>query len=534
MFSFNMRRPSSIFWPLSLAGMVIAIGMTKIANFDIWWHLKTGEVISLWHQIPRFDIFSWTAAGNPWMNHEWLFQVLAWNIYNNIGLAVFTVLKLFVTIGIAAAIFKTINILTNSRCAALWGTVISLLAIADRIMARPFLFTLLFLAIFLMQLIRYSAGQKKYLWDLPIITLVWINLHGGGILAPQIVLAFAAGESLQAILGKWFHSEVPDPLDRGRRRHIWLAAALCLTACTINPYGIETLTFPLTHIHMHSILAFTQEWLPALDPRLDDITSQIIFRVILVLTPISYIVGRRSVRLSHLMLTILSGLLIMNGKRFTPYFVLINLPLIFFNFRETAKRVPLTPGAENLRAWGHIFTVMMISFLVLKCGVPATIRGGHIGQLGTGTTGKFAPVEMIEFLDRNRIGGKIFNEMGLGGYLIFSRWPDERVFIDGRTPAYGDNFFTAYTDALRNSRNFEDLDREYEFDCLVFKGDQVWNLRYFHKFLWENPAWRLVYAKSDGFVYLRNKPEFRDMIKRLGLRTNPLMEEMIKDGMTYN
>lgn len=524
------HQPSSIFWPLSLAGLVIAIGATKIANFDIWWHLKTGEVITQTMRIPRFDIFSYTATGNPWMNHEWLFQVLAWNIYDPFGLAAFTLFKLLGTIGIAIVTFKNFDILTRSKSAALWGTAIVLIAIADRVMARPFLITLFLIALFFLQLNRFLSGRRRLLWELPLLTVLWINLHAGGLLSPQIVVAFAIGESLQSIVVEKFGWTAPAPLCRESRRHLWLIGLLCIAACAITPHGIQTFTFPFTHMKMDNIMSFTQEWLPVWDPRLDGIVSQIIFRAILVLMPISYIIGRRTVRLSHLMLSIVTALLIMKGKRFTPDFIVINLPLIFFNFREAARRVPLTPGAENLRRWGSVLTIAMLSALLLREGIPATVHGGTAGQLGIGTTSTFAPVQMVEFLDENDIHGNVFNEMGLGSYLLFKRWPSDAVFIDGRTPVYGDDFFEEYTNSLRNSRSFEEFDQRYKFDYLLFNSYQAWNLRHMHVYFWQNPAWRLVFAGCSGFIYLRDIPRFREKIRYLELKENPLIEEMKRQG----
>ena len=526
---FRNNPPSKLLRYASLLGLILAVGATRLANFDIWWHLKTGEIITKWGQIPNFDIFSYTASGNPWMNHEWLFQIIGWNLFEKFNIAAFTSIKLIATIGIAIAVYRTIKSLTKSDYAALWGSAFILISIADRIMARPFLATLFFLAFFLMQLHKYVANEKKSLWLLPPLTIIWINLHAGGLLAPQLIIAFALGESLHSILKTKPNWQAPSPIDSKKIRHLWTIGALCICACAITPHGIQTIIFPISHLGMGNILANTQEWLPALDPRLDGVISQILFRIVLIITPIAYIVNRKSVRLSHLLLTILTAFLLFQGKRFTPHFILVNIPIIFFNFREIAKRIPLTKGAENLRAWGSVLTIAMISMLAIKNGIPATTKGGLAGDMGFGTTRTFAS-GTADFLELNDIHGRSFNEMGIGGYLIFKRWPGERVFIDGRTPVFGDDFYAEYVNSMRHSRNFENLDKKYNFDYLVFNAYQAWNLRHMHRFFWDSEKWHLIYANSNGLIYLKDIPRFKSLIDRYALKKSPIVEEMKKAG----
>lgn len=519
---FKAHRPSWIAHAAALLGAVLAISATKIANFDIWWHLKTGGVISQWMSIPSHDIYSYTIPGAPWVNHEWLFQVIAWLAYSGGGLAALTLMKFVLTTGIAYISFRAFMLLTSSRSAALWGTLILLWGLADRIMARPFLFTYFFVALFCLKLHRFEGGQKGTLWELPFLTVPWINLHGGGLLAPQLVLAFALGVSLHALLG------APGPLPPGKLRRLWLTGFLCLAACAINPNGLEVFLFPLRHLNMPSILAFTQEWLSPFDPRLDWLISQNAFRISLATVLVSYIMNLRNARLSHLMLTVLTSILVLKGKRFTSHFLIVNIPLIFFNFKGLASRVPLTPGAGYMHEWGNVIAVAMLSLLAVVRGVPLDPRGASSEPIGIGTSFRFAPAQMVDFLDQHGICGKVFNDMSIGGYLIFRRWPAERVFIDGRTPVYGDDFYRAYVDAFRNHRNFEELDGRWRFDYLVFKSEGAWDFRQLHKYLWENPTWRLVYFQRDGMIYLRDSPRFKKLIEKLEPARHPLVDAMEK------
>ena len=198
------------------------------------------------------------------------------------------------------------------------------------------------------------------------------------------------------------------------------------------------------------------------------------------------------------------------------------------------KRFPLSPNAGYSHAWGHILTITLISTLFVVGGVPATITGEKIDRMGFFVDEKFIPTKLVGFLEDNNIHGRVLNEMGLGGYLIFRRWPNERVFIDGRTPVYGDNFYRNFVDAFYRAANFDEMKNHYNFDYMVFKADQAWNLRYFHKYIWENKDWKLIYAEPDeGLIYVRNIPKYQNLIAKFPIQEHPIVGAMERADHKY-
>lgn len=525
---FIKTRPSPILWAIALAGMVIACGAVQVSDYDIWWHLKTGEVIWSWRMIPTYDIFSYSAAGAPWVNHEWLFQVFAWLVYNSFGIVSLTILKVALCAILAYALFRTFSFLTDSQSAALFGTLIALWGSADRILERPHLFSMVFIAIYCLVLHKFAGGKSKNIWILIPLQVLWVNIHGGGILGPQIILAFALGETLQAIAQRFFQNDrPPEPALRERRRQLWLVGFACIAASLINPGGIDIFLFPASHLKMDAILSYTQEWLPALDPRIDFLTTIFIFRLTFVVVMISYIVNRKNARISHILITVIFSALVLKGKRFAPEFIIANLPIVFFNLKGVARRIPITPGLGFAHAWANILLISMLSIFAVRHGIPITLKGEFLDQMGFGVHTQNIPIEMADFLEESKIHGRVFNDMGLGGYLIFRRWPGELVFIDGRTPVYGDDFYRNFVDAFHRSANFEELNSIHNFDYLVFKHDGAWDMRHFHKYLWDSGKWNLVFADSEqGLIYVRKGPMFKNVIKKFGMKKHSLIEEM--------
>ncbi len=518
---FKSTRPAWIYYAAALAGLVLAAGAVKIIEYDVWWHLTTGWVIANLHIIPRYDIFSYTAFGHPWMNHEWLFQLIQWLIYDNGGPIALTIMKLMIVAATTCLLFVTVARLAVTRNAALWASILFLWQAAYRVMDRPFLVGMLLLAIYGLILHTYVRRKTRAVWALPLLQIFWINTHGGGLLGLEVVLAFAAGESLQAFAEKRLGG--PAAIDSMRRERLWVVGALCALSCIINPWGFDAFVFPFQHMQMHEILSHTREWLPVLHPALDGLIPPIIVLAVFGATVISFILNTKKASVSHLLLFAMTAMLLPKGHRFGAEFLIVNLPIMFSNFASFAKERGLSyPGYAY--SWIQLAAAFAISSLALSFGIPISLNGEMLNYVGIGATTISAPARMVDFLEYHKIRGRVFNHMGTGAYLIFRRWPGELVFIDGRTPVYGDEFYGRFIDALRYYRNFEQLDSSYKFDYLVFAADNAAREENLQRGIWQNPQWKLVYAGSDGLVYLRNEPKFAELIKRLELKKNPLIE----------
>ncbi len=510
----------------ALAGLLFGVGVTRVTAYDAWWHLTTGWVIANLHIIPRFDLFSYSAFGAPWITYEWLFELIQWLIYDHAGFYGLAAMKLVLACACTWLLFRTASYLTRSRSAALWGTIVFLWAAAPRIMDRPFLLGMCILAAYCLILHKFVRTGTKWIWTMPFLQLIWINSHGGALLGLQVVFCFALGESIQALAEKRLGAGPAIPAER--RRILWVTWLLCAGACVINPWGFEVFTFPFELAKMSSILGNTEEWLSLVHPRMGGFIPPIIALAWLAIGALSFISNARNARASHLMLFVMSSLLLLKGHRFVPEFLIVNVPLAMANFTPLAQRIKPARGGE-LYAWAQLALAFAISSLTLAFGIPVTVKGEMMRQVGIGTTAEFAPARMVDFLERNNIHGRVFNDEGLGEYLIFRRWPNELVFIDGRTPVFGDKLIGEYLDAFRNSRNFEALDRKYQFDYIVLPWFRAWEQRFFHNYLWKSGTWRLVYAGNDGFVYLRDTPKFKELIARLALKENPVVTAMEKE-----
>ena len=78
--------PTRVFLAILFLGL-FAMAARNVIDPDLWWHLKTGEYIAQHHSVPHTDPFSYTRAGEPWVAHEWLAELLLYQIQRTTGFA---------------------------------------------------------------------------------------------------------------------------------------------------------------------------------------------------------------------------------------------------------------------------------------------------------------------------------------------------------------------------------------------------------------------------------------------------------------
>ena len=81
---------------LILLTVLFALCRGGIADPDIWWHLHNAEYLVQHHSLPRADMYSFTVAGHPWINHEWVAELPYYLAWRTVGLAGINLMMFFV------------------------------------------------------------------------------------------------------------------------------------------------------------------------------------------------------------------------------------------------------------------------------------------------------------------------------------------------------------------------------------------------------------------------------------------------------
>src|SRR5271170_7087996 len=159
---------------------------------DLWWHLRTGQWIVETGHVPHSDPFSFTRSGHAWVSHEWLSEVVFYQLWKHGGAAALIVFSAIVTTtGFMLLYLRCLSRGVKGHWAAA-ATVLGALASAPSWGVRPQMFTFTFASLLLF-LINRGEDRPRLLFWIPPLFLLWLNLHAGFALAPVLLIAYGAG-----------------------------------------------------------------------------------------------------------------------------------------------------------------------------------------------------------------------------------------------------------------------------------------------------------------------------------------------------
>jgi hypothetical protein len=214
---------TSAFWYLAVIPSFLSFGYTIMSGSDLWWHIATGRWIAEHKSLPLIDDWSFTSNGQPWLQHEWLSD-LVFHLWSNLfGINSWLVIILTFTL-----LFHVARKITSDAMSSYASVLLAIATAAPFLDIRPHLYSALGYVL-IMYLVLPHGNPPLYL---PLIFLVWVNLHGG----------FFFG--LMALFVLLLPSVIRSQPTRQRTSLIWLA---CVFICLLNPNGIKAFAYPLKY-----------------------------------------------------------------------------------------------------------------------------------------------------------------------------------------------------------------------------------------------------------------------------------------------
>lgn len=479
--------------------LVLALALHNLFSYDVWTHLACGRYIIQHARVPFTDPFSYTLpATQPWVDHEWLFQIILYPVYLLGGVNGLIMLRVVLVLAAFTVLWLAVYDRRNH-----WFTVLIFAAAAmasyTRFTTRPELVSYVFFGLSLLALERYRRTRHPiWLYLLPVMMIPWVNVHGMFIMGPLVVLIFLLGELLQAKLpGPWpwvavgalvvgAQYKVTDMLwpemlfcswplaaavvaaavmhYRGRGPRWWelttvrkeslgrwaLVLGLMLAATLLNPYLWRGAIYPLqVAAGLQSRSASGMAMVGELTPTLTFINLAQVwwFKLLAVVTAVSFALNFRRTRFWRVLLVGISFQFGLAALRSLPVFTLSAALCASLNFGEWWET-----NAERVRAWLRPVWTRVVARIALQTALAAMLvwlmldvasdrmhvwdRTGMRFGLGLAHA-KFSP-EAMRFILDNRLKGPMFNNFGIGGLCMFYLYPEHRVFIDGRAELYSE------------------------------------------------------------------------------------------------
>ncbi|HET8671052.1 MAG TPA: hypothetical protein VFM05_10620, partial [Candidatus Saccharimonadales bacterium] len=168
--------------------------------------------------------------------------------------------------------------------------------------------------------------------------------------------------------------------------------------------------------------------------------------------------------------------------------------------------------SENVSSLEARPTRHLLIYITLAICFAIALNGGRIGNarvMDFKHDKKRFPVDALNFAIEHRIAGKMFNNDGWGGYIIYRGHTQYPVFIDGRSDMYGVPFLKEYVKVARAQIDYEQVLDKYEVSWIIFNANSPTC-----QLLATNPKWTLVYADATANILVKDIPENRQIIDR--------------------
>lgn len=470
-------------FPVFLAYSLIALTAISVRDRfddpDLWWHLKLGQIIWTTHSIPTTEIFSHTAAGHPWIPHEWLSQLsmfLAYRISAYSGLMLwlltFTSVLLILLYGYSYAYAK------NAKIAFL-GAVIGWYFATVGMAIRPLMLGHILLIVELLVLQLGRTTNSRWFWALPPLFGIWVNCHGSYSIGLLILLITLSCAFLTLRVGPIVSSAwLPQP-----RRTLILASIASGVALFCNPMGWKLLTYPLNVLFLqHTGLSSVEEWqpLPLLDLRAAGL--------LLILGAIALAAAARKIeiRVEESLLLSIGGVLAVQHQRMLFLFGILAAPVVC---RLLAHSWTGYDSKRDLPVANAVGIVIAIVVVVASFPSQAELASQVV---------KDSPVGAVEFIRNANLKGPMLNDYGFGGYLIWAL-PEHKVFVDGRADVFD------WSGVLATFKRWALLEEDpqillnrYQIQfCVLNTGAPVGRV------LPYLPGWRKAYQDAQASVFVR-------------------------------
>jgi hypothetical protein len=529
---------------------------SPMQGFDIWWHLKTGQLILDQKTLPFVDWYTYSDAGAAWIDLHWGFQLLAVAAYRVGGVAALVLGKAaLITAAVVIGVSATRRNGVPWIHVGVWGLVA--VVVTGRGIVRPEILSLVFLAAWLWIILRVH-DRPRLLWCLPALLVLWVNCHALFVFGIVIFGAWLVDVGMRHVAaGRWGMAALPhDSINSDSTsvstQQIIIVGCMLVVACLMNPYFEEGALFPLV---LFRKLSIDEAFYSA---RVDEFTSPATFfqeiglrslhldaaALLWLLAASSFLWLARYRSVSPLRLLLFVAFSYLGWKmirNLSPAAIVCGVVLCENLAEMRGRRLNVASKTSSNGSSGSSVSpsramdrrISWIMSLVLL-GLAAAHLTGHWGRL-TGLRDRFGVGEAPAWYahEASKFAGQpgfpnraIVASFGQSAVYEFHNAPGHRVLMDGRLEVCTRETFELYEAVLSRMAM-----RDPAWQQLIGPPDEHGRLpaiildsrsaRAEINGLSGMPEWRLVFADAAAAVFITS-----DLADQLGLRVadpTPLM-----------
>jgi hypothetical protein len=399
-----------VFLRLACAAVLVAVLTQTRADPDLFGHVRFGRDIVAARSAHLVDRYSFT-SDRPWINHEWLSEVVMYGAYNAFGAAGLVALKLsllaLMLLAVALAIRRS-DLSEPARDFLLALTVICTFPQTNSV--RPQLFSLMLFAALLLVLVAARRDRRVLVGAVPIM-VIWVNVHGGwvvgaGTLAVWTVLGLRSDRSL-----------------RDRLTSVGVVAA-ALAVTLVNPYGLELWRF------LQETVAFGRDSIADWQPVVRDHVLFGLWALVAAVAAAALVfsIARRTVDVQAAAVVLMFGLGSFRVSRLLSFFVLSVVMVLAPEIASTWRRRAPARRERRTMPWVPA-VVFLLALALIGTGVSASARNISCIRFEDDL---FPEAQAAGVLTAGGARGRVLTYFDYGEYAIWHLSPDLLVSMDGR------------------------------------------------------------------------------------------------------
>lgn len=471
---------------------ILAYSLTAQAyDYDLWARLIVGKCFVQTGQVLKHDFLSYTPT-HIWYDHEWgsgVIFYIAQHYFSHVGLMMLQVLVLFLIYFTITKIVKLRGVQTTHPYNFVFY-LFSFMAITQ-VVDQPIrcqIFSFLFFTVFLYILELARKGENRPLWLLPVIMLVWNNLHGGCVSGLGLIFMYIIGELI----------------NRKPVKKYLLPFALSILVLPINPWGFEYLIFLVkaTTMKRPQIL----EWFDLFIPMYSNTFQEFrLFTATIIIAEVGFIV--KAVR-SHVFkfdatkfIVIISTLfLAVSHIKHIP-FAVITMTAFLYDDIYTIFNLATLDIFNKTAKYKDVLVYGLVSIFILL-------------NINTQNFEPFLewnkyPIRVIEFMRLNDIKGKLFINFGQGSFASYKLYPHNTIYMDGRyEEVYYDYMLPMMHDFFLVNPGWDNLFKKFPPDVLIVEKDYA-----IYKHLASVPEWTRIFADNNFALFVKSNTVKKEYIQ---------------------
>ncbi len=476
-------------------------GKGLLNDGDTGYHIRAGEYIIDTLSIPKHDMFSFLSPPLAWTAHEWLSEVIMAMVHRSFGLTGIVVFFSFIISLVYYLLFKIIR--TNKGNIILAAFIVLLVIASSQIhwLARPHIFSLVLMLAWYYLLDEYQYKNKNYLYLLPPMMLLWVNLHGGFLAGFILTGIYLFGNLVKFITSRGKEKD----FYKKKARLLGLTIVTCLLVSLINPYGFHILLFPFKLVSNKFIMDHVVEFA---SPNFHEVMP---FKYILFLMLAVFAVSKVRTNFIELLLILMLTNMSLYSVRYIPLFGIITAPILSRQlilileqangkFADFLKKRSDSISETDASARGFLWPVAAVVLIIV-------FAAG--GKIDFKFNEKTMPVAAVEFMKKENLKGNMFNNDEFGDYIIYSAWPEYRVFFDGRSDMYGVDRMKEYFKVLGIKPGWDEVIKKYKINWIIYNANSSLSV-----FLMGREDWKLIYADKLANIFVKNSPENQPLIQK--------------------